>query len=132
MRTCPSHDFVRNTTRRAGILLACAALLGGCQDEPKSIVPGGDVQQGMRLVTQYQCGACHAIPGVQGAAGQQGPSLDVIGRLSYIAGGIPNQPANMVQWLRAPHAVKPGTEMPPMGLTEQEARHMAAFLYTLR
>lgn len=132
MRTCPSHDFIRITTRRAGILLACAALLGGCKDEPRSIVPGGDVQQGLRLVTQYQCGACHTIPGVQGAAGQEAPALDYIGRLSYIAGGIPNQPANMVQWLRVPHAVKPGTEMPPMGLTEQEARHIAAFLYTLR
>jgi cytochrome c1 len=75
------------------------------------------------------------IPGVQGGADgadNAGPTLEHIGRLSYIAGGIPNQPANMVQWLRVPHAVKPGTEMPPMGLTEQEARHMAAFLYTLR
>lgn len=110
-------------------------LLGGCKEEAGSIVPGGDVQHGLRLVTQYQCGACHVIPGVQGASGTAagpGPSLEYIGRLSYIAGGIPNQPANMVQWLRVPHAVKPGTEMPPMGLTEQEARHMAAFLYTLR
>lgn len=117
------------------MMLACAALLAGCKDEARSIVPGGQVPQGLRLVTQYQCGACHVIPGVQGADGKAdkaGPSLEYIGRLSYIAGGIPNQPANMVQWLRVPHAVKPGTEMPPMGLTEQEARHMAAFLYTLR
>ena len=112
--------------------MACVALLAGCTDEPPTRVPGGDAQQGLRLVTQYQCGACHTIPGVQGAAGGQGPALDSMGRLSYIAGGIPNQPANMVRWLRVPHAVKPGTEMPPMGLTEQEARHMAAFLYTLR
>ncbi|MCA1857916.1 c-type cytochrome [Massilia oculi] len=113
--------------------LACLVLLAGCADEgspPR--VPGGDARQGLRLVTQYQCGACHAIPGVQGAAGRAGPALDTIGRLSYIAGRIPNQPANMQHWLRAPHALKPGTEMPPMGLTEQEARHVAAFLYTLR
>ena len=108
-------------------------MLAGCKEESRAIaVPGGDAQQGLRLVTQYQCGACHTIPGIQGAAGELAPALDHIGRLSYIAGGIPNQPANMVQWLRVPHAVKPGTEMPPMGLTEQEARHMAAFLYTLR
>ncbi|QOY96800.1 c-type cytochrome [Massilia sp. UMI-21] len=95
-------------------------------------VPGGDAQQGLRLTTQYQCGACHTIPGVQGAAGDQGPSLEHVGRLSYIASGVPNQPANMVRWLRVPHAVRPGTEMPSMGLTEQEARHIAAFLYTLQ
>lgn len=114
------------------MMLAAAVLLGGCKEAPRSVVPGGEVQQGLRLVTQYQCGACHTIPGVQGAAGQEGPALDTIGRLSYIAGGVPNQPANMLRWLRVPHAVKPGTEMPPMGLTEQEARHIAAFLYTLR
>ena len=108
-------------------------MLAGCKEESGAIlVPSGDAQQGLRLVTQYQCGACHTIPKVQGAAGELAPALDHIGRLSYIAGGIPNQPANMVQWLRVPHAVKPGTDMPPMGLTEQEARHMAAFLYTLR
>ena len=133
MRTISLNEFVPRTIRRAGMLLACAAMLAGCKGESAAIqVPGGDVQRGLRLVTQYQCGACHTIPGVQGAAGDSGPSLDYIGRLSYIAGGIPNRPDNMVRWLRVPHAVKPGTEMPPMGLTEQEARHMAAFLYTLR
>ncbi len=134
MRPRLYRDSLRTATQ-AALTLACAVLLAGCKDDARSAVPGGDVQLGLRLVTQYQCGACHVIPGVQGADGKSdgaGPSLDYIGRLSYIAGGIPNQPANMVQWLRVPHAVKPGTEMPPMGLTEQEARHMAAFLYTLR
>lgn len=131
MRTRPSCQLAPSL-RRAGLALACIAALAGCGEERKSVVPGGDIEQGLRLVTQYQCGACHVIPGVQGAAGDQGPSLDYIGRLSYIAGRIPNSPDNMVRWLRVPHAVKPGTEMPPMGLTEQEARHMAAYLYTLR
>jgi cytochrome c len=133
VRTRYSTIFRNQTTRRAAVALACAALLGGCgQDRAAMTVAGGDARIGLRLVTRYQCGACHTIPGVQGAAGQEAPTLDHIGRLSYIAGGIPNLPANMIAWLRAPHAVKPGTEMPPMGLTEQEARHMAAFLYTLR
>ena len=116
---------------------ACALLLAlsasGCaKEETPRQVTGGDADRGLHLVRQYQCGACHAIPGVPGAGGDAGPSLAHTGRLGYIAGRIPNQPANMVRWLRVPHAVKPGTEMPPMGLTEQEARHMAAFLYTLR
>lgn len=128
MRTLPTPPVLH----RAALALACVAVLAGCKEERASNVPGGDIDQGLRLVTQYQCGACHAIPGVQGAAGDSGPSLDYIGRLSYIAGGIPNSPDNMVRWLRVPHALKPGTEMPPMGLTEQEARHMAAYLYTLR
>lgn len=64
--------------------------------------------------------------------GEAGPSLEHIGRLSYIAGGIPNEPARMVAWLRDPPALKPGTTMPSVGVSEAEARHMAAYLDTLR
>lgn len=117
----------------ACLALASLALLSACADEGKPVrVEGGDAAVGKRLVAQYQCGACHAIPGIPGATGDAGPALATIGRLSYIAGGIPNDPAQMVAFLRDPPAHKPGTSMPALGLTEQEARHMAAYLYTLR
>jgi cytochrome c2 len=123
------------TRLRAPALAACLAVLflAGCGGRGQAVrVEGGDVDAGKKLVTQYQCGACHAIPGIPAATGDAGPPLDTVGRLSYIAGGIPNQPARMVAFLRDPPALKPGTSMPALGLTEQEARHMAAFLYTLR
>lgn len=117
-------------------LLSVAAFLAlgaGCTERGQAVrVEGGNVDAGKKLVTQYQCGACHAIPGIPAATGDAGPPLETVGRLSYIAGGIPNQPARMVAFLRDPPALKPGTSMPALGLTEQEARHMAAFLYTLR
>ena len=114
-------------------VLTCAALLGGCGDDDlRQPFVGGDAEAGRKLVTQYQCGACHAIPGVPGAGGDAGPALERFGRLGYIAGGIPNVPPRLVAWLLDPPALKPGTTMPGMGLTEQEARHVAAFLYTLR
>jgi cytochrome c2 len=113
--------------------LLCAALLAGCGEQGGAAlaVKGGDPATGKRLVTQYQCGTCHAIPEVQGAGGEAGPPLEHVGRLSYIAGGIPNRPDRMVAWLRDPPALKPGTRMPSMGLSEQEAAHIAAYLYTL-
>ena len=115
------------------LVLTCAALLGGCGgDDLRRPFIGGDAVIGKKLVTQYQCGACHAIPDVPGAGGAAGPALEQFGRLSYIAGGIPNVPPRLVAWLLDPQALKPGTPMPDMGLTEQEARHIAAFLYTLR
>lgn len=111
----------------------CATLLAGCGEEHQAKrVPGGDARLGRQLVTQYQCGACHQIPEVQGAAGRVGPGLAGFGKLSYIAGSIPNQPDRLTAWLIDPPAMKPGTPMPALGVTEQEARHMAAFLYTLR
>jgi len=117
----------------ASALLCCAALASGCaRDEPPSRVVGGDPERGRLLVQQYQCAACHFIPEVQGAGGDAGPSLEYMGRLSYIAGSIPNQPENMIRFLQNPPAVKPGILMPALGITDDEARHMAAFMYTLR
>lgn len=114
-------------------LLVCAALASGCaKEEPVSRVVGGDPERGRLLVQQYQCAACHFIPEVQGPNGDAGPSLQYMGRLSYIAGSIPNQPENMIRFLQNPPAVKPGTLMPALGITDDEARHMAAFMYSLK
>lgn len=130
--------FNRSAPRYHAALAAFAALAAasgvtGCGGQTDTRhVRGGDAETGKRLITQYQCSSCHVIPEVQGPNGESGPSLEHVGRLSYIAGGIPNQPARMVAWLRDPPALKPGTRMPAMGLSEQEARHMAAYLYTLR
>lgn len=129
MPTSPPR--IRNAS--FALVLTCAALLAGCGDDDlRKPYVGGDAKIGKQLVTQYQCGACHKIPNVAGAGGESGPDLEKFGRLSYIAGRIPNVPPRLVAWLRDPPALKPGTIMPNVGLTEQEARHMAAFLYTLR
>lgn len=114
-------------------LLVCAVLASGCaKEESVSRVVGGDPERGRLLVQQYQCAACHFIPEVQGPNGDAGPSLQYMGRLSYIAGSIPNQPENMIRFLQNPPAVKPGTLMPALGITDDEARHMAAFMYSLK
>lgn len=126
-------DTLRRTARAALGAALCLAMFAGCGGKPKEKqVEGGDAKVGKQLVTQYQCGACHKISEVRGAAGEVGPELDGFGKLSYIATVIPNQPDKLVAWLMNPPAMKPGTTMPAMGLTEQEARHMAAYLYTLR
>jgi cytochrome c len=128
----PSHPRRQNVSA-ALCAAVCLVLLAGCGGKPKEKqVPGGDAKLGKQLVTQYQCGACHKISEVRGAAGETGPGLDGFGKLSYIAGSIPNQPDKLTAWLVDPSAMKPGTAMPAMGLTQQEARHMAAYLYTLR
>jgi cytochrome c1 len=44
---------------------------------------------------------------------------------------LPNSPENMVRWLRNPQEMTPFTAMPDLGVTEGEARDIAAYLATL-
>ena len=122
--------------------LACM-LCNACGDSaPQEPRPGAaaegdgarpaDARRGQALMAQYQCTACHAIPDVAGVSGGMGPSLAAFGRRSYIAGHIPNAPATLAAWLRSPQALVPGTAMPDMGVSERDARDMAAYLVTLR
>ncbi len=96
------------------------------------VVAGGDARLGARLVQQFQCGACHVIPEIAAAQGRTGPTLAQFGRRSYIAGSIPNYPDELTRWIVDPPAMKPGTAMPAMGVSDAEARHMTAYLTTLR
>ena len=40
-------------------------------------------------------------------------------------------PANMVRWIQHPREIEHGTAMPDMGVTDSDARDIAAYLYTL-
>jgi cytochrome c2 len=112
--------------------LASAVLLAmvGCDKKEESAV--GNVRRGPGLIAQSGCGTCHEIPGVRGARGRVGPSLDRIGTQTVLAGTLPNTPANMLTWIKTPQAVRPGDVMPNMGLNDHDARDIAAYLYTLR
>ena len=88
--------------------------------------------RGAVAVLQYGCITCHRIPGIVGAEALVGPPLEGFARRSLIAGRLPNTPANLVQWIRAPQAVKPGTAMPDLGVSERDAADIEAFLHGLR
>ena len=115
--------------------LALLLVLGACRSEsaPTSyrVATGGDPELGQAWIEHYGCAACHSIPGVRAPGGRVGPPLATFARRTYIAGQLPNTPENLIQWLIDPHAVEPRTAMPTMGLTEKEARDVAAYLYSL-
>jgi mono/diheme cytochrome c family protein len=92
----------------------------------------GDPRRGKVAIRQYACTTCHAVPGIVGPHAPVGPPLERIATRKYIAGVLPNTTENMLRWLRAPQEVNPRTAMPNLGVTERDARDMAAYLYTLR
>ena len=101
-------------------LIPLLLALAGCQQQNATT----------RLIAE-RCGACHIVPGVAGANGRVGPSLAGIGRQQIIAGRFPNEPIDMQQWLQHPQAMKPGTSMPDLGVTQRDAGDIAAYLATL-
>jgi cytochrome c len=120
------------------ILGLVTALLAACS-QPSDLIHesslwtgGGNAQAGQTEIRKYGCNSCHTISGVPGARGLVGPPLDGIGNRTYIAGELPNTPENLMRWIQHPHEVEQHTLMPEMGVTEQDSRDIAAYLYTLR
>ena len=111
------------------VLIAC----GPAPDEPlrRWQVEAADLARGRQLMAQYQCGSCHAVPGVPGA-GRRAPALEHFGRRSSIAGQLPNTPETLQRWLLDPPGLLPGTTMPRLGLSERDARDIAGYLMSLR
>jgi cytochrome c2 len=91
---------------------------------------GGDPLRAPAYLRRYGCTGCHQVPGIRAPGGRVGPSLAGVGGRLYIAGRLPNTPGNMVAWIVDPPAFSPRTAMPVTGITETEARDVAAYLYT--
>ena len=91
----------------------------------------GDAHAGLKAAQRYLCATCHVIPGMVDANQHVGPPLGGIAGRAFIAGVLPNSPENMVRFLRDPQAIDPLSAMPALGLTEQDARDIAAFMATL-
>jgi cytochrome c1 len=90
---------------------------------------GGDPTRAPDLITRYGCGGCHTIPGAPGADGMVGAPLGGLRQRVFVAGVLRNRPADLVRWIVDPQAVSPRSAMPKTGITESEARDVAAFLY---
>jgi cytochrome c len=126
---------VRSRLILGAVLTAVAICVSGCSDDAQhvaEVTTGGSVHRGAAAIERYGCGSCHIIPGISGAHGRAGTSLAGIADRIYIAGVLQNTPPNMMRWIENPPAVDPKTVMPNLGVTEQDARDIAGYLYTLK
>lgn len=113
------------------VVASALAGCGGQRFQPTRIVTGGDAELGKKNIAQFGCGTCHEIPGVKGANGLVGPPLTKFGRRQVIAGELANTPDNLVRWITDPKGVEPGTDMLDLGVSNQQARDIAAYLESL-
>lgn len=104
---------------------------GGKNDVAKTIT-GGDPERGKAAINKYGCGGCHTIPGIDGATATVGPPLNNIASRQTLGGHLSNTPDNMKLWIRNPQKIDPKNVMPDMDVTEEDARDITAYLYTLK
>jgi cytochrome c oxidase subunit 2 len=98
-----------------------------------ALAPDGSsstVAAGARLYATSPCVTCHAVAGV--SAGRRGPDLTHFASRTTLAGGtLANDPSNLAAWLRDPASVKPGAQMPRLGLPEAQVAELVAYLESL-
>ena len=123
-----------SATRAIGMLLGLLALAGCTRMRTAgdfAISTPGNADRGEKLIVANDCGVCHTIPGVARARGRIGPPLTGFAARAFIAGQVPNSPQTLVKWIQDPPAIAPETAMPVLGISESDARDIAAYLYTL-
>jgi cytochrome c oxidase subunit 2 len=94
---------------------------------------GADLFANGKFAGAQQCVACHTVSGIPNAGGVIGPDLTHFGNRTTFAGSIfPNDRAHLEAWLRDPPAIKPGADMPNLGLTQEQINALIAFLESLK
>jgi cytochrome c oxidase subunit II len=93
--------------------------------------PATAASNGQRVFESMACVNCHAVSATP-AKGQFGPDLThLMSRETIAAGAAPNTPQMLRLWIRNPDAIKPGSKMPAMGLSEQDVDAVATYLESL-
>jgi cytochrome c oxidase subunit 2 len=90
------------------------------------------VFRGRQVFEATSCVNCHTVAGIL-AAGVFGPDLTHFGSRDTIASGaVANTPENLRLWIRNPDAIKPGSRMPAMNLSDEDVDAVAGYLASLR
>jgi cytochrome c oxidase subunit 2 len=94
--------------------------------------PQAGASVGERVFRSTACVNCHTVLGTP-AKGKFGPDLThLMTRDTIAAGAAPNTPERLRLWIKNPDAIKPGSKMPAMGLSDHDLDAVTAYLETLR
>jgi cytochrome c oxidase subunit II len=91
-------------------------------------------KKGRETFLSLACVGCHTVQGTV-AQGKVGPELThIASKTTGIAGGVGGPPTdeNLTRWIKNPPAVKPGTLMPNLGLSDDQIHDIVQWLLTLK
>jgi cytochrome c2 len=100
------------------------------EDAVARVLTSGDASLAPPIFRKFGCSGCHTIPGVPGADGEVGGSLEGLSKRVYIGGVLTNTPDHLVSWIVSPEKFSARTAMPTTGISEAEASDLAAYLYS--
>jgi cytochrome c oxidase subunit 2 len=90
------------------------------------------VMTGRQLFEHTACINCHTVSGTP-ADGRFGPDLThLMSRGTIAAGAAENTPDNLRLWIQDPNAIKPGSLMPAMKLSDADGDAVVKYMETLR
>jgi cytochrome c oxidase subunit 2 len=103
------------------------------QVAPPPVAQDPLARRGQELFASSTCINCHTVAGLT-VASQIGPDLSHVGSRATIGAGVaPRNPDTLEQWIRDPHAIKPGVLMPGYaGLGQSDLAALAAYLDALK
>jgi cytochrome c oxidase subunit 2 len=102
------------------------------REQQRPAVRDERVAAGERVFETTSCINCHAINGTV-ANGRFGPDLThLMSRTTIAAGAAQNTPQNLRLWIQNPEAIKRGSLMPAMQLSESDLDALVGYLETLR
>jgi cytochrome c oxidase subunit 2 len=88
--------------------------------------------EGRRVFERNACMNCHAVDGTP-ADGRFGPDLThLMSRATIAAGAAENTHDNLRLWIQNPSAIKPGSLMPAMKLSDADLDAIVSYMETLR
>jgi cytochrome c oxidase subunit 2 len=88
--------------------------------------------RGRRVFESNACMNCHTVKGTA-ANGLFGPDLThLMSRATIASGATQNTPQSLRLWIQKPDAIKPGSLMPAMQLTDRDLDAVVSYLQTLR
>jgi len=98
----------------------------------------GAAADGAKIFANAPCAICHTVRGLSGfspqySGGFKGPDLTHFGSRTTLAGSIlENTPENLARWIQNPDKVKPGAQMPALGVQSKDLNDLVAYLESLK
>jgi cytochrome c oxidase subunit 2 len=105
-------------------------IVAAIKDYERAFSP--ETAAGRELFRSLACAGCHTLKPLTSGKFPGAPELTHVASKKSIAGGAlsPVNEENLTRWLSNPPAVKPGTQMPNLNLSQTQVRDLVQFLLT--